>query len=111
LYYSVQKQSELQKKVKENQFDIWNNLLDINNKSFKNKHYEFNHQISTDGICCSLLFIRKDLKDRKWGSRVPTLPEYTLFNININIYRLFYKLIVLLIYHILSKKGSPPIII
>jgi hypothetical protein len=30
-------ESELLKKVKENQFDIWNNLLDLNNKSFKKR--------------------------------------------------------------------------
>jgi hypothetical protein len=31
------KKSELLKKVKENQFDIWNNLLDFNNNSFKKR--------------------------------------------------------------------------
>jgi hypothetical protein len=75
------KKSELLKKVKENQFDIWNNLLDLNNKFFKKKNYEFHNQISTDGISCSLLFIREDLKNRKWGSKVSTLPEQEFHNI------------------------------
>jgi hypothetical protein len=39
------------------------------------------NQISTDGISCSLLFIREDLKNRKWGSKVSTLPEQEYHNI------------------------------
>jgi hypothetical protein len=37
---------------------------------FKNKHYQFHNQIQTDGISCCLLFIRKDLKDKKWGANI-----------------------------------------
>jgi len=69
------KKGELLKKIKENQHDIWNNFLNLNHKIFKNTHYQFHHQIQTDGISCCLLFIRKDLKDKKWGSRVPVLQE------------------------------------
>jgi hypothetical protein len=69
------KKGELLKKIKENQHDIWNNFLNLNHKIFKNTHYLFHHQIQTDGISCCLLFIRKDLKDKKWGSRVPVLQE------------------------------------
>lgn len=58
------KKSELLKKVKENQYDIWNNLLNLQHKTFKSKHYQYHHQLQTDGISCSLLFIRKDLKDK-----------------------------------------------
>ena len=67
--------TELFKAIKENQYDVWNNLLNLQHKTFKSKHYQFHYQIQTDGISCSLLFIRKDLKDKKWGSRVPTLQE------------------------------------
>ena len=69
------KKGELLSNVKDNQNEIWTNFLDIKNKIFKNKHYQFHNQIQTDGISCSLLFIRKDLKDKKWGSRVPVLQE------------------------------------
>jgi hypothetical protein len=72
---------ELLKNVKENQYDIWNAFLDLKHKIFKNKHYQFHNQIQTDGISCSLLFIRKDLKDKKWGSRVPILQEHEFYNI------------------------------
>jgi len=69
------KKGELLKKIKENQHDIWNSFLNLNHKIFKNTHYQFHHQIQSDGISCCLLFIRKDLKDKKWGSRVPVLQE------------------------------------
>jgi hypothetical protein len=73
--------TELFKAIKENQYDVWNNLLNLHHKTFKNKHYQFHYQIQTDGISCSLLFIRKDLKDKSWGSRVPTLQEQEFHNI------------------------------
>lgn len=75
------KKGELLKNVKENQYDVWNNLLNLQHKTFKSKHYQYHHQLQTDGISCSLLFIRKDLKDKKWGSRVPTLLEQDFHNI------------------------------
>ena len=75
------KKGELLKNIKENQHDIWNGFLNLNHKTFNNKHYQFHHQIQTDGISCCLLFIRKDLKDKKWGSKVPTLPEQDFYNI------------------------------
>ena len=75
------KKGELLKSVKENQYDVWNNLINLEHKTFKSKHYQFHYQIQTDGISCSLLFIRKDLKDKKWGSKVPTLVEQDFHNI------------------------------
>ena len=69
------KKGELLSNVKDNQHEVWNNFLDLRNRIFKNKHYQFHNQIQTDGISCCLLFIRKDLKDKKWGSKVPTLQE------------------------------------
>ena len=69
------KKGELLSNVKDNQTEIWNNFLDTKNKIFKNKYYQFHNQIQTDGISCCLLFIRKDLKDKKWGSKVPVLQE------------------------------------
>ena len=60
---------------------VWNNFINLNHKIFKNAHYQFHHQIQTDGVSCSLLFIRKDLKDKKWGTRVPTIAEQNFYNI------------------------------
>ena len=75
------KKGELLSYVKDNQTEIWNNFLDTKNKIFKNKHYQFHNQIQTDGISCCLLFIRKDLKDKKWGSKVTVLQEQDFHNI------------------------------
>jgi hypothetical protein len=75
------KKGELLSNVKDNQSEVWCNMLNLNNKIFKNKHYQFHNQIQTDGISCCLIFIRKDLKDKKWGSRVPVLQEQDFYNI------------------------------
>ena len=75
------KKGDLLKNIKDNQFDIWNNLLNLQNKIFKNTHYTFHNQIQTDGISCCLLFIRKYFKDKKWGSKVPKMEEQYFYNI------------------------------
>ena len=70
------KKGELLKHIKDNQCDIWSSFINLNNKIFKNKHYQFSNQIQTDGIGCSLLFIRKDLvENKKWGSKIPIVEE------------------------------------
>jgi len=75
------KKGELLSNVKDNQKEVWSNFINLKNKIFKNKHYQFHNQIQTDGISCCLLFIRKDLKDKKWGSRIPILQEQDFYNI------------------------------
>jgi hypothetical protein len=75
------KKGELLSNVKDNQNEVWSNLLNLNHRIFKNKHYKFHNQIQTDGISCCLLFIRKDLKDKKWGAKVPVLEEQDFYNI------------------------------
>jgi len=75
------KKGELLSNIKDNQNEVWSNFLDLKNTIFKNKQYQFHNQIQTDGISCCLLFIRKDLKDKKWGSRVPVLQEQEFYNI------------------------------
>jgi len=75
------KKGELLSNVKNNQNEVWSNLLNLKHRIFKNKHYQFHNQIQTDGISCCLLFIRKDLKDKKWGAKVPVLEEQDFYNI------------------------------
>ena len=73
--------TELFNAIKEHQHEIWNNLLNLQHKTFKNKHYHFHYQIQTDGFSCCLLFIRKDLKDKKWGSKLPVVNDDEFYNI------------------------------
>ena len=75
------KKDELLKNLTANQPDIWNHFLNLNHPVFKNAHYQFHHQIQTDGISCSLLFIRNDLRDKKWGTRVSMKMEQPFYNI------------------------------
>jgi len=75
------KKGELLSNVKDNQNEVWSNLLNLNHRIFKNKYYQFHNQIQTDGISCCLLFIRKDLKDKKWGAKIPVLEEQDFYNI------------------------------
>ena len=49
--------------------ESWSNLLNFNHKVFKSKNYEFSYKIHTDGISCSLIFIRKDLRNEKINSK------------------------------------------
>ena len=57
-----EKKGDVLKKITNFQDILWSSLLNMKNRLFKNKHYTFHNEITTDGISCSLLFIRKDCK-------------------------------------------------
>jgi hypothetical protein len=59
-------QGKLLDKLNENKEIIWNSLFDIEkiNKLMNPNKYIFNHMFSTDGIGCSLVFIKSDMKDK-----------------------------------------------
>jgi hypothetical protein len=64
--------SELVLHSKEHQNHIWSKILKLEKRSiFYNKNYTFYNQISTDGFSCSLLFILKKYKDKKFGDKLP----------------------------------------
>ena len=48
--------------------EIWNKYFKMNLRSFKKKGYEFNHILKTDGISCSLVFVKKGHKNSKGKS-------------------------------------------
>jgi hypothetical protein len=52
---------------------IWNTFFRTNKNTFKKNNYEFNHQISTDGYSCSILFIRKDIFNPLGKNWIPTM--------------------------------------
>lgn len=47
--------------LKANEGKLWNKFFRTEMKCFKKKGYKFAHSIVTDGIGCTILFIRKDL--------------------------------------------------
>ena len=51
-------------KLKEDQ--IWNFFFQTDRKCFKKKHYSFHHMIETDGVSCSLLFLRNDMIGKRF---------------------------------------------
>ena len=59
-------QTELVKKINDNKDVVWNSLFNMEkiNKLMNADKYIFNHMFSTDGIGCSLVFLRSDLKDK-----------------------------------------------
>ena len=75
------KKEDLFKNITNNQDLIWSSMLKTKSKVFKHKHYRFHNQIKTDGISCSLLFIREDLANKKWGTKVPQQQEQEFYNI------------------------------
>jgi len=66
--------SELILNCKKYQQHIWSKILKLEKNSiFKNKNYIFYNQIITDGFSCSLLFILKKYKDKKYGEKLPKI--------------------------------------
>jgi len=58
--------------------ELWTNFFRIDHSLFCKKGYEFNHRISTDGIGCSIHFLRNDLyamnrKDRPRQQKKPKM--------------------------------------
>jgi hypothetical protein len=47
------------------QDEIWKFFFNTKRRCFKKSHYSFHHMIETDGVSCSILFLRKDLEKRK----------------------------------------------
>lgn len=70
------KKSELVLHGKKHQMHIWSKILKLEKRSiFNNDDYVFYNQIMTDGFSCSLLFIRKEFKDKKFGDKLPKIKD------------------------------------
>ena len=50
--------------VKEN-FNIWNKFFKLDNKTFRKRGYKFNNSIITDGVSCSILFIKEEYYNKR----------------------------------------------
>ena len=68
--------SEMKNNIDKYQKHAWERILKFNRKDlFKHKNYVFFNQISTDGVSCTLLFIRKDHEHKNWGEKLPKITE------------------------------------
>jgi len=57
------------------QDDIWQMFFNTKDKIFHDKKYKFNHSILTDGIGCSILFIRNDKYDPLKVVKIHHMPK------------------------------------
>ena len=55
-------QQDLLGAIKKNADKVWSLFFNTDLKCFKKKKYDFHHMIETDGVSCSIIFKRKDLK-------------------------------------------------
>jgi hypothetical protein len=74
--------SELTSHVELYKFRVWGSMIKLKHKIFrKRKIYTFTGQIQTDGISCSVLFIRKGMKDKKSKSNQTKSDEQEYYSI------------------------------
>jgi hypothetical protein len=67
--------------MKRREDEIWNALFhtakitkygrQVLCRQFRKNRYRFHHMIETDGVACSIIFVRSDLVGRKWGTVLP----------------------------------------
>jgi hypothetical protein len=76
-----EKKGEVLKKITNYQNTLWSSLLDMKHRLFKNKYYTFHNEITTDGISCSLLFIRRDCKGEENKNKQVNSEDYHYINI------------------------------
>lgn len=63
---------KLLEKTKKNGNYIWYENFKIEKLSIFNQNgYVFYNRILTDGIGCSIIFIKEEYKDKKWGQKLP----------------------------------------
>ena len=60
--------AECFKNINKYKDEIWNKYFKMNLRAFKKKGYEFNYIMKTDGISCSLIFVKKGHKNKKGKS-------------------------------------------
>jgi hypothetical protein len=76
-----EKKGEVLKKITNYQNVLWSSLLNMKHTLFKNKYYTFHNEITTDGISCSLLFIRKDCKGEENKNKQINSVDYDYISI------------------------------
>lgn len=76
LFAEKGEKGKLLQSLKEKQYDVWDTHFRMNRRILrKQTGYAFNYTLQTDGVGCSLLFIRNDYKDKKYGTRIEAFEE------------------------------------
>jgi len=57
------------KHITEKSDEIWSLMFDLKNPIFKKKGYAFHHMIKTDGVSCSIIFVKLDPKGNPYNLR------------------------------------------
>jgi hypothetical protein len=64
--------SDMKNNTKQYQKHAWIEVLKLENRGiFQHPHHVFYNQIQTDGVSCSLLFIRKEYQNKTYGQKMP----------------------------------------
>lgn len=80
---------KLLQSLKENQEVVWDHHFRMKKRIFrKQTNYTFNYTMQTDGVGCSLLFVRNDYKEKKYGIRIETYEESIPYIDDISEYQL-----------------------
>ena len=66
--------------IKPNRDRLWTKFFKTEMRVFKKKEYIFNHQIKTDGVGCSLLFIKKTIYKPNKLNKVKIPPKPKKYN-------------------------------
>jgi hypothetical protein len=61
--------------------DIWEEVLNMKHSVFKSTRYKFYHQITTDGVSCSLLFVDKSKTHTRGQKSDPNPSEFIFPNL------------------------------
>ena len=61
------------KNIGDHQHMLWNIYFNLDKRSFQKTGYQFNHMIKTDGIACSIVFIKLDKDDKPMKLSAPQL--------------------------------------
>lgn len=76
-----------EKRIKKCADQIWDLFFRTELNCFKKSGYKFDHMISTDGVSCSILFVRKDLLGKFYKPKMNTKDEEYIDELTLECYK------------------------